>query len=89
MAKSQYSADSASLPQPPLPSDGNRMGTFKTAGLPTSFLKDALPVPTTFVVTDMSAYIGKSADLGCRLSEHRSVRRNVGKNDTPAPTSID
>jgi hypothetical protein len=84
MAKSQYSADSASLPPPRLPSDGNKMGT-STPLIPASFLKNTLPVSTTFVLTD----IGENADLGRRLPEHGSVRRKTGQSGTPSLIFID
>jgi hypothetical protein len=89
MAKSQYIADSAPLPQPLLPPNGNQMGAFKTAYPPTSFLKDTLPLTTTFVVTGMSTHIGETADLARRLSEHVFVHRQAGQSGIPTLTSID
>ena len=91
MAKSQYSADSAPLPQSRSPFDGNKVGVFKTAYLPAAFLKDMLSVPATFVVTGTNAYIGESADLRRRLPEHGAVRRTDGQSGTctPTPISID
>ena len=90
MAKCKYSADSASLPQSPSPSFGDKMGAFKTANVPAPVRKDT-PVPTTFVVTGTNAYIGESADLGRRLSKHGAVHRTAGQSGTcpPTPTSID
>jgi hypothetical protein len=63
------------------------MGAFKTA--PASFIKDTLPLATTFVVTGMSAYIGESANLARRLPEHVYVRRQTRRSGIPTPNSID
>jgi hypothetical protein len=86
MAKREYSADSAPLPQPYLPPDGNKMGTFES--LPAPFSKGTSPVPTTFVLTGTNAYIGESADLRRRLPEHGAVRRTAGQSGTCIPTLI-
>lgn len=89
MAKSQYSADSASLPQYPSTSSGNRMGTFKIAYFPARYLKDPFSAPTTFVLTGTNTYVGENVDLGRRIPEHASVRRKAGHSGTYTPTSID
>jgi hypothetical protein len=88
MAKSQYSADSASLPQSPSSSNGNRVDIFKTAYIPGPFPKDTLSVSATFVVTRTNGYVGESADLRRRLPEHGAVRRTAGQSGTCNPTSI-
>ena len=84
MAKTEYSADSAPLPQSPSAGD-------KTAYLPAPFPKDTLSLTTTFVVTGTTGYIGESADLGRRLSKHGAVHRTAGQSGTcpPIHTSID
>ena len=85
MASNEYSADSPPLPQSASPSSG-KMGAFKTAYLPASFLQDVLPAPTTSMMAGTNGYIGKSADLPRRLSEHGAVRRKAGQSGTSTPT---
>ncbi|MCS3765275.1 hypothetical protein [Bradyrhizobium centrosematis] len=91
MAKRQYSADSAPLPQSYLPPDGNKMGTFESLHLRAPFSKGTSSVPTTFVITGTNAYIGENVDLRRRIPEHYSVRRKTGHSGTytPTPISID
>jgi hypothetical protein len=89
MAKSQYSADSASPPQSLSPPNGNKVGAFKIVHFPAPFLKVPLSVPTTFVLTGINGYIGENTDLGRRHQEHGSVGRHACKSDTPTPISID
>jgi hypothetical protein len=89
MANSQYNADSAPLPQPPLPCSGNNVGTFKSLNLPAPFSKGTLPVPTTFVLRGTNAYVGESAHFGRRYLERVSIHRKAGQSGTPTPISID
>ena len=86
MAKSQYNADSASVPQSPLPSNGGQISAFEIA--PTT-LKDALPTPTTFVLASTTAYFGESIDLKLRLPDHVSAGRQARQSGNPTPNSID
>ncbi|MCK1288949.1 hypothetical protein IVB41_34140 [Bradyrhizobium sp. 44] len=90
MAKSQYSADSASPPHSPSPSHDNKVGTFKIAYFPAPYPKDTLSMPTTFVLAGIS-YFGENVDLRRRIPEHNSVRRKAGHSgtDTTTPSSID
>lgn len=91
MAKSQYSADSAPLPQSPSPPNSNKVDVFKTAYFPAPFLKDVLLASKTYVLIGMNGYIGESANLRRRLREHGAVRRMDGQSGTctPTPISID
>ncbi|QOZ67295.1 hypothetical protein [Bradyrhizobium arachidis] len=90
MAKSQYSADSASPPQFPSPSHDNKVGTFKIAYFPAPYLKDTLSMPTPFVLAGIS-YVGENVDLRRRIPEHNSIRRKAGHSGTytTTPSSID
>jgi hypothetical protein len=89
MAKNQYSADSAPLPQSPSPSNGNKMGAVTPLNVPASFLKDMLPASKTYVLTGMNAYIGETRDVMRRLTDRESVHRKAGQSGIPTPTSID
>lgn len=86
MAKSEYSADSAPLPQSLASSNRNKLDIFNAAHLPAPFPTDRLSVNVSFLVAGTNGYIGESADVWRRLAEHGTVRRTAGQSGTCTPT---
>lgn len=84
MAESHYSADSAPLPQPCLPSD-----VGKTLDVTAWFPRKPVLATAVFLLTDTGAYIGESDNLGSRLPDHDAVRRKSDQSGILTPISID
>ena len=83
MAKSHYSADSAPLPKPSLPSDGG-----KNLDVTAWFARKPVAASEVFLLTDTGPYVGHTRDLYRRLPEHDAVRRNSVGTGNFTPTSI-
>lgn len=89
MAKSQYSADSAPLPPSTAPSNRDKMGAVTPFNVPATFLMGMLPIPKSYVVTGVNAYIGESHGALRRLTDRASVHRMAEQSGIPTPDSID
>jgi hypothetical protein len=90
MAKNEYSADSAPMPQPPSPSGDLKTGAFAFRCVPASSLKDRLPATKIYVLADSTGtYVGETDHFVRRLTGHAPVHRQADETGTPSPTSID
>lgn len=88
MAKSQYSADSASLPQSLSPSSRNKKGVVTLFNIPAPSFTGILPAPKSYVLTGMNAYVGVSQAMH-RLTDRVSVHRMSEQSGAPTPNSND